>query len=132
MTKTENTSLASTPTVGASSYKNELQSFETGLMAFIGQHGLPLQNVLVPVVERVRVFANVESVLDLLNSEHKQKSIYISKFIAAAASGLFDAALNYLWDETIYELRKRVVRYDLEYFFRSRGYQSRQTQEACN
>src|SRR6266403_6153211 len=25
--------------------------------------------------------------------------------------------LNYLWDETIHELRKPVVRYDLEYFF---------------
>lgn len=116
-TTTENTSLAMTLTAGAPSYKNELQSFETGLMTFIAQHGLPTQNVLVPVEERVRVFNNVESVLGLLGLEHKQKSTYVSKFIAAAASGLFDAALNYLWDETIHELRKRVVRYDLEYFF---------------
>lgn len=101
----------------ASSYKNDLQTFETGLMAFIAQHGLPTQNVLVPVAERLRVFGNVEEVLALLDYEHKAKSIYVSKFIAAAASGLFDAALNYLWDETIHELRKRVVRYDLEYFF---------------
>lgn len=86
-------------------------------MAFIAQHGLPTKNVLVPVSERVKVFGNVEDVLQLLELEHKQKSIYVSKFIAAAASGLFDAALNYLWDETIFELRKRVVRYDLEYFF---------------
>lgn len=98
-------------------YKNDLQTFETGLMTFIAQHGLPTDNVLVPVTERLRVFGNVEDVLALLEYEHKQKSIYISKFIAAAASGLFDAALNYLWDETIHELRKRIVRYDLEYFF---------------
>jgi hypothetical protein len=26
-------------------------------------------------------------------------------------------SLNYPWDETIFELRKRIVRYDLEYFF---------------
>ncbi len=98
-------------------YKNELQAFETGLMGFIAQHGLPTKNVLVPVSERLKVFGNVEDVLQLLEVEHKQKSIYVSKFIAASASGLFDAALNYLWDETIFELRKRVVRYDLDYFF---------------
>lgn len=111
---------AAAPGVGlpaATNYKTELQTFENGLMAFIGQHGLPTENVLVPVTERLKVFGNVEGVLALLDYEHKRKSTYVSKFIAAAASGLFDAALNYLWDETIYELRKRVVRYDLEYFF---------------
>ena len=35
----------------------------------------------------------------------------------AVSAGLFDAALNYLWDETIGELRKRIVAYDLNYFF---------------
>jgi hypothetical protein len=65
----------------------------------------------------MRVFSNVEGVLALLSHDYKQQSIYVSKFIAAAASGLFDSALNYLWDETIFELRKRIVRYDLEYFF---------------
>lgn len=86
-------------------------------MLFIGQHGLPTVNVLVPVAERLKVFGNVEDVLELLSDEHKRQSVYISKFIAAAASGLFDAALNYLWDETICEMRKRVVCYDLEYFY---------------
>jgi len=86
-------------------------------MDFIARHGLPTQDVLVPVPERLRVFNNIGDVLALLDYAHTQQSIYISKFIAAAASGLFDAALNYLWDETIFELRKRIVRYDLEYFF---------------
>jgi len=103
--------------VASGDYKSELQTFENGLMAFIGQKGLPTQNVLVPVPERVKVFANVEDVLQRLPVEHKTKSMYVSKFIAAAAAGLFDAALNYLWDETIFELRKRIVMYDLEYFF---------------
>lgn len=105
------------PLPATTGYRTELQAFETGLMTFIGQHGLPTENVLIPVGERFKVFNNVEDVLTLLNQDHKQKSIYISKFIAAAASGLFDAALNYLWDETIFELRKRIVKYDLEYFF---------------
>ena len=34
--------------------------------------------------------------------------------LAAVGAGLFDAALNYLWDETIAEFRRRVARYDLE------------------
>src|SRR4051794_29496729 len=104
-------------TVVPATYKDELQVFENNLMTFIAQQGLPTNNVLVPVPERVKVFANVGDVLLKLTHEHKQQSIYVSKFIAAAASGLFDAALNYLWDETIFELRKRIVRYDLEYFY---------------
>lgn len=115
--KKEQAIVIGTPLTPAAQYRNDLQNFEAGLMTFIGNHGLPTHNVLVPVSERVRVFNNVQDVLQLLDDSHKQKSIYVSKFIAAAASGLFDAALNYLWDETIFELRKRVVMYDLEYFF---------------
>jgi hypothetical protein len=37
--------------------------------------------------------------------------------VLAAAVSLFDAALNYLWDETVNELRRRVVGYDLAYFY---------------
>lgn len=48
---------------------------------------------------------------------NRSSSAYLSKFIAAAAVVLFDAALNYLWDETILQIRKRVMHYDLEYFF---------------
>lgn len=95
----------------------ELQTFEKGLVDFIGSHGLPTRNVLVGVPERFRVFQNVAYVLDKLDPSRRAESIYISKFLAAAASGLFDAALNYLWDETIYELRHRVAQYDLAYFF---------------
>jgi hypothetical protein len=37
--------------------------------------------------------------------------------VAAATVGLFDAALNYLWDELVSALRSRVVGFDLAYFF---------------
>lgn len=117
MSKVSTGLVSATAVSTPASYKSDLQVFETGLMAFIAQHGLPTTNVLVPVAERLKVFGNVEDVLALLGYEHKRQSIYISKFIAAAASGLFDAALNYLWDETVSELRKRIIRYDLQYFF---------------
>lgn len=95
----------------------ELQTFERGLVDFIGSHGLPTKNVLVSVPERLRVFGNVEHVLEKLDPVRRAESAYVSKFLAAGASGLFDAALNYLWDETIFELRRRVAQYDLTYFF---------------
>ncbi|MFH2102224.1 MAG: hypothetical protein ABIJ39_02550 [Chloroflexota bacterium] len=95
----------------------QLLQFEKSLLAFIDEQGLPSDTVLVPMNERQIVIRNIFSVLERIDDERLGKSVYISKFIAATASGLFDAALNYLWDETIYELRKRVAQYDLAYFY---------------
>jgi hypothetical protein len=94
-----------------------LQEFESALLDYLRQQGLPADSILVPVEERALVFANVPVALAKLNASARQESVYISKFLAAVASGLFDAALNYLWDETIHELRRRVAQYDLSYFF---------------
>ncbi|HEY9295110.1 MAG TPA: hypothetical protein VIQ31_01820 [Phormidium sp.] len=103
--------------VPSTNYSSQIKKFEDGLLEFIDQYGLPTNQVLVKVSERLKVFSNVEGVMERIDIEQRQRSIYISKFIAAAASGLFDAALNYLWDETIYELRRRVAQYDLAYFY---------------
>lgn len=51
--KEQNTSMV--PAAAAAvpaNYKTDLQTFETGLMRFIEQHGLPTTNVLIPVAER--------------------------------------------------------------------------------
>ncbi|MGB8347739.1 MAG: hypothetical protein WCD86_22850, partial [Ktedonobacteraceae bacterium] len=98
------------------SYDVRLRDFEHGLLGFLAQHGLPTESIFVPIDERVQVFDNAGSVLKLIQT-HKPKSIYISKFMAAVACGLFDAALNYMWDETISELRRRVAHYDISYFY---------------
>jgi hypothetical protein len=95
----------------------ELQTFENKLLEFLADRSLPTERVLVSVEERGRVFRNIDSVMHRLDESRLLDSTYISKFLAAAASGLFDAALNYLWDETIFELRRRVANYDLSYFF---------------
>jgi hypothetical protein len=108
---------SSTDLVPSANYSSQIKQFEDGLLVFIEQYGLPTSQVLVQVSERLRVFSNVESVMERIDLDQRQRSIYISKFIAAAAAGLFDAALNYLWDETIYELRRRVAQYDLAYFY---------------
>ncbi|MHB9019443.1 MAG: hypothetical protein ACYC3G_01005 [Minisyncoccota bacterium] len=99
------------------SHEVQLKEFERDLHRFLISHDLPTEGILVPISERLNVLKNTESVLSRIDSGEKQKSIYLSKFLAAAASGLFDAALNYIWDETVLQLRKRVINYDLEYFY---------------
>lgn len=79
--------------------------------------GLPVKDVFADCDQRFRVYKNIEDVLGSLNPDDKGNSYYISKFFAAVSCGLFDAALNFLWDETILQLRKRVINYDIEYFF---------------
>ncbi|MGE5409997.1 MAG: hypothetical protein ACM3MI_03480 [Clostridiales bacterium] len=99
------------------SYAVQIQNFEGGIISILQKLNLPSENIFVNIPQRLTVFKNIDSVIEYISQESRVNSIYISKFIAAVASGLFDAALNYLWDETITELRKRIAQYDLSYFF---------------
>ena len=94
-----------------------LQDFEVRVLQNMGLYGLPTSNILVPLEERIVVFKNVETILNKIPEAQRAGSVYFSKLLAAAASGLFDAGLNYLWDETISEIRKRVIKYDVQYFY---------------
>lgn len=94
-----------------------LAAFENALLDHAEAMGLPSVGVLVPVPQRVQVLKNMDGALGALTLEKRSQSMYLSKFLMAVSAGLFDAALNYLWDETITELRKRIVAYDLMYFF---------------
>lgn len=93
--------------------------YQNSLLRFLGDLGLPQQKVLVDVPQRKTVIDNVPTVLSLIDAEKKKESFYISKFISACGAGLFDAALNYLWDETVMVLRVRVSDFDIEYFLNS-------------
>ncbi|WP_431495682.1 hypothetical protein [Pseudomonas brassicacearum] len=96
-----------------------VDQFTGALVAYLDQLGLPTTNVLVPVAERQRVINNLPDVINLIEHARRGESLYISKFIAACGAGLFDAALNFVWDETVVNLRKKVARFDLEYFYDS-------------
>lgn len=96
-----------------------VDQFTAGLTQYLRELGLPNEHVLVPVQERQRVIANVPDVIELIDANRKSTSIYLSKFIAACGAGLFDAALNFIWDETVVNLRNKVARFDLEYFYDS-------------
>ena len=96
-----------------------VETFATQLSSYLSSIGLPSEDILVPFERRRPVFQNMPTVLETLNDEQRLSAIYISKFAAACAVGLFDAGLNYLWNETVRNLRQKVARFDLTYFFDS-------------
>ena len=97
--------------------KTLVAEFEHAMLLELSKIGLPSAGVLVGIEERRSVFANFASAIALIDESSRSRSLYLSKFLAAVGAGLFDAALNYLWDETVSELRRRVAAYDLAYFF---------------
>ncbi len=97
--------------------QGDLQQFEEMLLDQLAAAGLPTDGVLVALDEREQALTSFSGALRRLPAPERARSFYVSKMIAAAAAGLFDAALSYLWNETVGELRRRVVGYDLAYFF---------------
>lgn len=96
-----------------------LSQFSEGLSGYLKYLGLPTESVLAQIKQRRIVINNVPEVLEDLDPRQRKASMYISKFITACSVGLFDAALNYLWDETVHNLREKVARFDLNYFYDS-------------
>lgn len=99
--------------------RQSVDRFSGDLTQYLDYLGLPTENVLVDVAERRKVIANLPAVTEEIIPARKSASLYISKFIAACGVGLFDAALNYLWNETVSNIRSKVARFDLEYFYDS-------------
>lgn len=87
--------------------------FSTYLEAF----GLPTDNVIASTKERQVVGENLPSFLESLGTEEKKEARYLSKFVGATAIGLFDAALNYVWNEVVLNLRKKAIVYGVDLFF---------------
>jgi hypothetical protein len=101
------------------SVQTDVYEFATGLKKYLVHLGLPTDSVLVDIDERSKVIFNLPLIVNNLPSPQKSEAYYISKFIASCSVGLFDSALNYLWNETILSLRSKVVQFDLNYFYDS-------------
>jgi len=104
------------------------QQIETSIAAFneplsnlLTHIGLPTENVLMPIEERRKVIFSLESAMEVLPYDERQKAFYLSKFTVAITVGLFDGALAFLWDETIKALRQLIIKFDLDYFFNVAG-----------
>ncbi len=87
------------------------------LEGYLTHIGLPVENVVVPIAERKRVIFSLEEALSIIPAEDRIKSLYLSKFTVAISVGLFDGALNYLWDETIRAFRRLIISFDINYFY---------------
>jgi len=94
-----------------------VDNFSSGLREYLQDLGLPSGGVLVELPERADVFRNLAQVAEQMPPASRQRAMYISKFVAACCVGLFDAALNYIWDETVRNLRQKVAMFDIDYFF---------------
>jgi hypothetical protein len=84
---------------------------------YLQQLGLPTTNVIASTTERHVVASNLQSFMAALSTEEKRDARYLSKFVGASAIGLFDAGLNYVWNEVVLNLRKKAVIYGIDLFF---------------
>lgn len=84
---------------------------------YLSYLGLPTTNIIASLPERQKIEANLPTFVQSLDPKVRQEARYLSKFVAGAAIGLFDASLNYIWNEVVLTLRKKAVIYGLDMFF---------------
>lgn len=89
----------------------------TQLEGFLVSVGLPTAEVVATITERKKIISALSDALSIIPSAERSKSNYLSRFTIAIAAGLFDGALNYLWDETVKALRQQVISFDIQYFY---------------
>jgi hypothetical protein len=87
------------------------------LVDFLRDVGLPYDNIMADPAERAIIASNLPAYLSSLPAEVKRDARYLSKFVIGAGSGLFDYALNAIWNEVVIDLRKKASLYGLDIFF---------------
>jgi len=85
--------------------------------SYLEQFGLPTDNIIATTEERKVIGSNLPSFMQTLSPEEKRNARYLSKFVGATAIGLFDAALNYVWNEVVLNLRRKAIVYGVDIFF---------------
>ncbi|WP_448668524.1 hypothetical protein [Enterobacter mori] len=106
-------------TVNTTAVTTGVDNFTTSLTTYLTDLNLPANGVLVGNDQRYTVIDNFPKVIGGIDSVRRADSLYLSKFIAACGAGLFDAALNFLWNETVVNLRWKVSLNDIDYFYDS-------------
>lgn len=118
--------------------KNEIQSsisdFNEPFTEYLMDLKLPVEGVLAPIEGRKIIISSIEAEINKIKPENREVAVYLTRFLASVAAGLFDGALTYLWNETIKRLRKMIVNYDLDYFYKvnaenNNRYQNLKTEE---
>ncbi len=96
---------------------SDLAAETSVFVSYLEQFNLPTDNIIASTDERRIVASNLSSFLSSLPVESRKEARYLSKFIGATAIGLFDAALNYVWNEVVLNLRKKSSIYGIDLFF---------------
>ncbi len=94
-----------------------LSTDTTKFEEYLAHLGLPTENIIASLPERQIIENNLPAFLESLPEDVKRDARYLSKFVAGAAIGLFDASLNYVWNEVVLNLREKIVLYGLDMFF---------------
>jgi len=96
---------------------HDLAAETTRFQSYLAHYGLPAENIIASTDERRVVGENLPAFLNSLSPDEKRDARYLSKFVGSTAIGLFDAALNYVWNEVVLNLRKKTVVYGVDLFF---------------
>ncbi|RPE13148.1 hypothetical protein EGT74_06350 [Chitinophaga lutea] len=84
---------------------------------FLNEMGLPSDNIIAPLDQREKIGKNLPDLIYNLPAEVKTGARYLSKVVVGAGFGLFDYALNSIWNEVVLALRKIAITYGLDIFF---------------
>lgn len=96
---------------------SDLAAETSVFVSYLQQFDLPTDNIIASTDERSIIASNLPFFLSTLSTESKRDARYLSKFVGATAIGLFDAALNYVWNEVVLNLRKKASIYGIDLFF---------------
>lgn len=105
---------------------NEIQKYQEGTIVttdfskfeeYLVSLKLPTDNIIASPQERNLIMDALPKFITSLPEETRKNARYLSKFIAGAVVGLFDASLNFIWNEVVINLRKKVILYGLDLFF---------------
>ncbi|WP_435182353.1 hypothetical protein [Cellulophaga omnivescoria] len=84
---------------------------------FLANLGLPSDNIIATNQERAIINQTLPNYINQLPLELKKDARYLSKFVVGAGFGLFDYALNSIWNEVTLALRNKAITYGLDIFF---------------
>lgn len=84
---------------------------------FLTNLGLPSDNIIATNKERAIINQTLPDYISQLPTELKKDARYLSKFVVGAGFGLFDYALNSIWNEVTLALRNKAITYGLDIFF---------------
>lgn len=87
------------------------------IVNFLDSMGLPSDNIIADLPQREIIGKNLPEYIYNLPQELKQDARYLSKFVVGAGFGLFDYALNSVWNEVVLSLRQKAIAYGIDYFF---------------